>query len=117
MKIKKGDSVVVIAGDDRGPVPRRVVSVLDGGQKVLVEGINRAIKHVRRGHPRSPQGGRIQLEVPIDASNVMYYCGSCNAASRLGYRFMDDGAKERFCKKCGATVGTVSPAKARYAKT
>ncbi|HEX6984419.1 MAG TPA: 50S ribosomal protein L24 [Planctomycetaceae bacterium] len=116
MKIKKGDSVVVIAGDEKGPAVRKVVSVVDGGKKLVVEGVNRAFKHVRRGHPKSPQGGRLQVELPIDASNVKLYCTSCNSPTRVGYRFGDDGAKERFCKKCGAALGTVSPPKARYAK-
>lgn len=116
MKIKKGDSVVVISGDDAGSAPRKVLSVIDGGAKVVVQGVNIAKKHVRRGHPKSPQGGRIQVEVSVDSSNVMFHCSACGQASRLGYRFTDDGAKERFCKKCQATAGMVSPAKARYAK-
>ena len=115
MRIKRGDSVVVIAGDQKGPTPHRVIQVLNGGQRLLVEGINRVFKHVRRGHPRSPQGGRLQLEVPIDASNVKLYCGSCNQATRVGYRYTNDGAKERYCKTCSASVGAVSPARKQYA--
>jgi large subunit ribosomal protein L24 len=117
MKIKKGDSVVVIAGDEKGPTVRKVIGVVDGGRKVVIEGVNRAFKHVRRGHPKSPQGGRLQIERSIDASNVKLYCSGCSSPARLGYRFTDDGSKERFCKKCGAANGTVSPAKARYAKS
>ncbi len=116
MKIKKGDSVVVIAGDEKSPAVRNVVSVVDGGKKVVIEGVNRAFKHVRRGHPKSPSGGRLQVELPIDASNVQLHCSACNQPTRVGYRFGDDGAKERFCRKCGAGIGTVSPPKARYAK-
>jgi large subunit ribosomal protein L24 len=116
MRIKRGDSVVVVTGDQKGPTPRRVIQVLEGGRRLLVEGINRVFKHVRRGHPRSPQGGRLQLEVPIDASNVKLYCGSCNQAVRAGYRYTNEGAKERFCKTCGASVGAVSPPRAQYAK-
>jgi len=116
MKIKKGDSVIVIAGDDKGDTVRKIVSVIDGGRKVVVEGVNRAFKHVRRGHPKSPAGGRLQVEVPINASNVQLYCTACNSATRIGYRFGDDGAKERFCRKCGTTIGTISPPRARYAK-
>ncbi len=116
MKIKKGDSVVVVSGDDRGDAVRKVVSVVDGGKKVVIEGVNRAFKHVRRGHPKSPSGGRLQVELPIDASNVQLYCGACSKPTRIGYRFGDDGAKERFCRKCDAAIGTISPPKARYAK-
>jgi large subunit ribosomal protein L24 len=117
MKIKKGDSVVIVTGDQKGPTVRKVVSVVDGGRKLVIEKVNVAFKHVRRGHPKSPQGGRLQVERPIDASNVKLHCGACNAAVRVGYRFTDEGAKERYCKKCGASAGTISPAKARYAKS
>lgn len=116
MKIKKGDSVVVVAGDEKGPTVRKVVSVIGDGNKLVVEGVNRAFKHVRRGHPKSPQGGRLQVELPIDASNVRLHCAACNSPTRVGYRFGEDGSKERFCKKCGASAGSISPAKARYAQ-
>ena len=116
MKIRRGDSVVVISGDDLGPAPHRVIQVLGGGKKLLVEGVNRVYKHVRRGHPKSPQGGRLQLEMPIDSSNVMLYCGSCNKATRVGFRYRDDGSKERYCKLCDASLGAVSRPKARYAR-
>ena len=116
MKIRRGDSVVVIAGDDLGSSPHRVIQVLDGGKKLLVEGVNRVYKHVKRGHPKSPQGGRLQLEMPIDSSNCMLYCSSCNRAVRIGFRYMADGAKERHCKSCGDSLGAVSRPNARYAK-
>ena len=115
MKIRRGDSVVVIRGDDAGAAPHRVVQVLDGGKKLLVEGVNRVFKHVRRGHPKSPQGGRLNLEMPIDTSNVLLYCGSCSKGTRVGMRFTAGGDKERFCRKCGAALGTVSSAKSKPA--
>lgn len=118
MRIHKGDSVVVITGDDSGEVPRKVVEVLDKGTKLVVEGVNRVFKHVKRGHPKSPQGGRLQLEMPIDASNVMLYCTACNKPTRVGHRYKDDGRKERFCRKCSASIGEpISPPKPRYAKS
>ena len=113
MKIKRGDSVVVIAGEDSGPTPRRVISVLEGGEKLVIEGVNRVYKHVRRGHPKSPQGGRLHVEMPIDRSNVMLHCTSCNKGTRVGYRVKDDGSKERFCKRCDAALGTIRPPKKR----
>ena len=116
MKIRRGDSVQVVSGDDAGPAARRVIQVLTGGRKLLVEGVNRVYKHVRRGHPKSPQGGRLQLEMAIDSSNVMLYCDSCNRGVRVGFRYTDEGAKERWCKSCGRSLGAVSPSKARYAK-
>lgn len=117
MRIRKGDNVVIIAGDDASDVPHRVIEVVDGGKKLVVEGINRVHKHVKRGHPKSPQGGRLQLDMPIDASNAMLYCSSCNSKTRVGYRYGDDGSKQRFCRKCKATVGEpMSPPRTKYAK-
>jgi large subunit ribosomal protein L24 len=94
---------------------RRVLQVLDGGEKVVVEGVNLVYKHVKRGHPKSPQGGRLHLEMPIHSSNVMFVCPSCNAMSKLGMRYLPDGSKERFCKKCQASAGQISPARAAHA--
>ena len=115
MKIQRGDSVLVTTGNDASKTPRQVIQVLDGGKKLVLEGINRAYKHVRRGHPKSPQGGRLQIELPVDASNVMYYCSSCSKGTRVGYRYREDGAKERFCKGCSTSINTISTAKAAHA--
>ena len=117
MKIRKGDQVVVTSGNDKGATPRRVTSVTKDGQKLVVAGVNVVYKHVKRGHPKAPSGGRLEIEMPISASNVMYYCDSCGKPSRLGYRYSDDGAKERFCKRCDTSAGAVSPARAKYAKS
>lgn len=117
MKIRRGDSVVICAGNDAGATPHRVIQVLDGGKKLVVEGVNRVFKHVRRGHPRSPQGGRLNLELPIDISNVKLYCDSCNTGVRVGFRYTDDGSKERYCKKCGTSLGSVSGPRPNYAKS
>lgn len=117
MKIRRGDKVVVTSGDDAGKTPHNVVQVLKKGQKVMIEGVNRVHKHVRRGHPKSPQGGRLHLEMPIDSSNVMFYCGSCSKGVRLGYRYTSDGSKERFCKSCGEAQGTLSGPNPVYAKS
>jgi large subunit ribosomal protein L24 len=124
MKIKKGDMVKIISGKVAAETPpaeqppRRVSEVLDGGEKVVIEGVNLVYKHVRRGHPKSPQGGRLRLEMPIHSSNVQFFCSSCNKLSRLGYRYTAEGAKERFCKNkgCGASAGQISPARPQYAK-
>ncbi|VAX41980.1 LSU ribosomal protein L24p (L26e) [hydrothermal vent metagenome] len=117
MKIRRGDSVVVVTGNDSGSTPHRVVQVIDGGNKLMVEGINRVLKHVRRGHPKSPQGGRLQLELPIHSSNVQFYCSTCDKGTRLGYQYAADGSKQRFCRKCKTVVDTISPPRPRYAKS
>ena len=114
MRIKSNDTVKVIAGEDRGSTGK-VLRVDRKRGKLVVEGINRVYKHVRRGQ-KNPQGGRLSKEMPIAASNVLLVCEGCGAASRVGMRYLPNGAKERYCKKCGASNGQVSPAKAKYAK-
>jgi large subunit ribosomal protein L24 len=114
MWIKAKDTVRVIAGEDRGSTGK-VLSVNRKNGKLVVEGVNRVFKHVRRSQ-KNPQGGRLSKEMPIRASNVQLVCEACGAATRLGARFLENGAKERYCKKCGAGNGQVAPPKTRYAK-
>jgi large subunit ribosomal protein L24 len=118
MKIKRGDMVEVITGDDavkrengKGTA-RKVLQIVAGGKKVLIEGVNRVYKHVKRGHPKSPQGGRLSREMPIDISNVQLYCNSCGRGVRVGYKLTAEGAKIRVCRRCDADLGTVTPPKA-----
>ena len=117
MKIQRGDDVVVVSGDDKGETPRKVMQVLDRGKKLLISGVNRMKKHVRRGHPKSPQGGQLMVELPIDSSNVMFYCAACVKPVRIGYRYNDAGAKERYCKKCKKSLGLISRANPRRGAT
>jgi large subunit ribosomal protein L24 len=84
--------------------------------KALVENVNRVYKHVRRSQ-KHPQGGRLSKEMPLQLSNLMYVCQSCDARTRLGSRYLEDGAKVRFCKKCGANSGEISPPHSAYAST
>ena len=124
MHIRRGDTVVVTSGDDyslasaqgRLPLTGRVLSVLPDVGKVLVEGMNRVYKHLARSQ-RNPQGGRLSKEMPNDVSNVMLLCQRCNRGVRVGARHLDDGSKERYCKKCGSAMGQIAPARERYAKT
>jgi large subunit ribosomal protein L24 len=114
MWIKANDNVKVIVGEDRGTTGK-VLRVNRKTGKLVVEGVNRVYKHVRRSQ-KNPQGGRLSKEMPIQACNVLLVCEACGAATRLGARYLDNGAKERYCKKCGAGNGQVAQAKARYAK-
>lgn len=114
MHIRVDDTVEVMTGDDRG-TRAKVINVNRAVGKLTVEGVNRVYKHVRRSE-RNPQGGRLSMEMPVQLSNVLLVCQACSAATRTGARYLDDGSKERFCKKCGAGIGQISPAKARYAK-
>ncbi len=114
MHMKVDDNVEVIAGNYRGE--RGKVLAVDGKVgKVVVEGINRVYKHVRRSQ-RNPQGGRLSKEMPIDASNVMVICPQTNKPTRVGYRYLDDGSKERYARRSGVSLGVVSPPKKAYAK-
>ncbi len=115
MLIRTGDTVEVIAGNDRGQ-KSRVIKVDRSTGKALVEGVNRVKKHIRRSQ-KYPQGGILSKEMPVQLSNVQYFCPSCNKAARLGARFLADGSKERFCKKCGAAAGQIAPAKAAHAQS
>jgi large subunit ribosomal protein L24 len=115
MHIKVEDMVEVIAGDDRG-VRGRVLAVDGKAGKVIVEGVNRVYKHVRRSQ-RNPQGGRLSKEMPIPASNVMVVCPKTNKPTRVGYRYQKDGTKERYAKASGESLGAVSPPRDGYGKS
>jgi large subunit ribosomal protein L24 len=114
MWIKSNDTVKVITGEDRG-TSGRVLRVDPTAGKLVVEGVNRVYKHVRRSQ-RNPQGGRLSMEMPIPLSNVALVCTSCRAAARMGARFLPDGSKERYCKKCGAGNGVIAPAPTQQEK-
>jgi large subunit ribosomal protein L24 len=119
MHIRVDDTVEVRSGDDR-KVRAKVLRVIGakedgGGNKLIVEGVNRVYKHMRRSQ-RNPQGGRLSKEMPIDASNVMLVCESCGKPARTGVRYRDDGSKERYCKKCGAGTGLLAPPRKAYTK-
>ena len=114
MLIRSGDTVEVITGADRG-TQSRVIQIDRSKGKALVEGVNRVFKHVRRSQ-KHPQGGRLSKEMPVQLSNLMYVCPSCNERSRLGARFTDEGAKQRYCKNCGADAGQIAPAHKGHAK-
>lgn len=98
MKIKKGDTVLIISGKDRGKTGK-VLNVLPKKNKVVVEGVNLRKKNVRP--KRSGEKGQIiQMTAPLNDSNVMVICGKCGKASRMGYKINGD-KKYRICKKCG----------------
>lgn len=110
MHIRKGDIVEVISGDDSGS-RGAVLSVDRKGGKVVVEGINKVYKHVRRGHPKSPQGGRLHMELAIDISNVMLICPETNKPTRVGVRVNADGSKDLVSRRSGASLRQISAAK------
>jgi large subunit ribosomal protein L24 len=119
MNIRKNDIVEVITGDDAGTtksrVTARVLQVLSAENKVKVEGINLVYKHLKPSR-RNPQGGRLSKEMPISASNVLLFCATCRRGVRVGKRYLDDGSKERYCKKCGTGLGKLSKPRSAYAQ-
>jgi large subunit ribosomal protein L24 len=114
MLIRAGDTVEVIAGADQG-VRSRVLKIDRGKGKAVVEGVAKVYKHVRRSQ-KHPQGGRLSKEMPVQLSNLQYFCDACSKGVRLGARFLDDGTKERFCRKCGASAGQIAPPKKAHSK-
>jgi large subunit ribosomal protein L24 len=114
MHIRKGDTVVVVSGDDNGK-RGRVLRVDPQAGKIVVEGVNRVYKHIKPSQ-RNRQGGRLSKEMPIDASNVMLIDPQTNTPTRVGIRYLADGTKERYAKKSGAALGRVSPPRKAYAR-
>ncbi len=102
MKIRKNDTVMVIAGKDKGKTGK-VRFAYPKKERIMVEGINFIKRHVRaRGRVR--QAGIIQLEAPIPVSNVMLLCSRCNRPTRVGFHFLEDGRKVRVCNRCSEVI-------------
>jgi len=115
MLIRENDEVLVIRGEDKG-VRGKVLKIDREAGRVLIEGVNKVYKHVRRS-AKNPQGGRLSKEMAISASNVMLICPETGKRTRVGVRYLADGSKERFAKKSGASLGVIAPAKQRYAQS
>ena len=108
--VKKGDTVLVVSGKDRG-LKGRVISASPDTQRVLVEGVNRVKKHtkVSQSARGSQQGGIVTTEAPVHVSNVQVVCVNCGKASRIGHRRSDaDEAGKthsvRICKRCNGDI-------------
>ena len=98
MKIRKGDTVKVITGSykDKGKIGK-VLKVFPDKNRIIVEGVNLVKRHMRPSQ-QYPQGGIIEKEAPIHVSNVMYYNTKFNTTTRIGFKYLDDGSKVRYCK-------------------
>ena len=102
MKIRKNDTVLVIAGRDKGKSGKVRYAYPKKG-RVLVEGVNYVKKHARStGQAR--QAGIIEREMTMDISNVMLVCSRCSKPTRVGRRYLEDGRKVRFCRACGEVI-------------
>jgi len=102
MNIRKNDNVLIIAGKDKGK-KGKVRFVYPKKQRVLVEGVNFIKKH-SRAKAQVHQAGVIDLEAPIHISNTMLLCNKCNHPARIGFRFLENGKKVRFCRACGEVI-------------
>ena len=102
MHVKRGDTVQVIAGKDKGK-EGNVVAAFPEQNKVIVEGVAVAKKH-QKARMQGQASAIIEKEMPIDASNVMRVCPKCGKPSRVGVKVFDDGSKAKYCKKCGETL-------------
>jgi large subunit ribosomal protein L24 len=102
-KIKKGDSVVVIAGRDKGK--RGDVARIVDAEHVIVSGVNQVKKHQRPNPMKGEQGGIVSMDAPIHVSNVALWNPVTKKADRVGFRVMEDGRKVRFYKSNGELLG------------
>lgn len=102
LHIRKGDEVIVLAGDDKGR-KGKVLKVLVTKQRALVEGVNMVSKSMKPS-AKNPQGGIVKQEAPIHVSNLSLIDPKSGKATRIGMKKTDDGKKERVAKKSGEVI-------------
>jgi large subunit ribosomal protein L24 len=104
-RIKRGDTIEVIAGKDIGQ-RGEVIQVLPKKDRVVVSGINTMKRHqqARQAGNQQIPAQIIDFDAPLHLSNVMLVCPTCGERTRVGYRFTDDDAKVRYCKKCDSNI-------------
>src|SRR5262245_47435042 len=97
-RVKKNDTVMVIAGKERGKIGK-VLRVLPQENRAVVERLNLVKRHTKPRGPQNP-GGVLEKEAPVHLSNLMPMCDRCNAPVRVGIRSLQDGTKARVCRRC-----------------
>ena len=102
LRIKKGDTAVVITGKNKG-AKGRVLTVVPEDQRVIVEGVNMIKKH-QKPNKKFQQGGIIEKEGSLHISNTMLVCPKCNKPTRIGVAVLAGGKKQRSCKKCKEVI-------------
>ena len=102
-RIKRGDEVIVISGKDRGK-RGTVLRVEPRHERLYVEGLNMIKRHTRPNPQRNIQGGIVEREAALHASNVQLVCPECNQVTRIGHKVLGDGRKVRICRKCEGVV-------------
>jgi len=102
VKIKKGDKVLVVAGNYKGK-KGKVREVIAENNKLVVEGINLRKVHTKPRKQGDP-GGILKKELPVALSNVRVICPSCGEPTRVGFMFLENKKKVRYCKKCNEII-------------
>jgi len=102
MKIKTGDTVLIILGRDRGKTGK-VLEIFPKSGRIMVEGINIVKKHVKSKRS-GEKGQRVEVPRPLNVSNVKLICPSCKRAVRVGYKTLENKKRIRICKKCGEDI-------------
>ena len=103
INIRKNDTVVVIAGRDRGK-RGRVLRVVPVKRRVIVEGVNFIKRHTRPNPQKNVKGGIVEREASLAVANVQLVCPECSSATRVGRRQLDDGRRVRICRKCKGVI-------------
>jgi large subunit ribosomal protein L24 len=103
MRVRKGDKVVVVSGNDKGK-EGKILKVFPDSGRIIVEKVNMIKRHTRASKD-VPQGGIIEKEGPINASNVMLVCPNSGKATRIGHEILADGSRARVSKKSGEMLG------------
>ena len=101
LHVKKGDTVVVLSGKDKGK-EGKIISAMPKAGKVVVEGVNKVKRHSKPSL-KVPQGGIITKEMPLHACKVQLVCPACNKPTRIGHKEVN-GKNARVCKKCGEVI-------------
>ena len=98
LHVKTGDTVMVLSGKDKGK-KGKVLNVNPAAGKVIVEGVSVASRH-KKPRKQGETGGIVKQETPIYASKVQLVCPKCGKAARTGVKFLENGSKVKYCKKC-----------------
>ena len=101
MRIKKGDTVKVLSGNDKGKTGE-VLEVIPKTEKIIVKGVNIRKKHIKP-RKQGEEGGIVPVECAIHSSKVNVLCPKCSKPAKIGYKIEKD-EKVRICKKCGANL-------------
>lgn len=102
--VKKGDTVVILSGKDRGK-RGKILNVFPDRGKILVDGVNLVKRHTRARPPSIPQGGIISKAMPMHASKAMLICPNCNEPTRISKKTLQDKSRVRVCKSCDKQIG------------